>query len=157
MTTISTIGHSNKGADEFVALVVEHDLDTIVDVRTSPYSRYNPQFNRENLKAALEAAGVRYDYRGKNLGGMGENVQFDETIRELVERARAGERLAVMCSEGSHRNCHRGDDLANAFLSYDNVDVRHVQWKGAPVVVHGSPRGATPPPRFQPPQTLAMF
>lgn len=141
-TTIYTVGHSNKKGEEFVALVAEADLQTIVDVRTSPYSRYNPQFNQRALQLSLEAAEIRYDYRGKNLGGLAGNVDFDKTIDELVERAKGGERLAVMCSEGKHTSCHRGDTLAEAFLRR-GVDVGHLQWTGEVITVSPENRAGT--------------
>jgi uncharacterized protein (DUF488 family) len=138
VSTVYTVGHSNKGSDELAALLVEAGIETIVDVRSRPYSRWNPQFNRETLKATLEVAGIGYDYRGKNLGGLDGNVHFHETIDELVRRAGSDERLAVMCSEGSHLKCHRHSDLEPAFLRA-GADVAHLQWTGKLVTVHAEP------------------
>ncbi|AYD87405.1 hypothetical protein SEA_VALENTINIPUFF_112 [Microbacterium phage ValentiniPuff] len=134
MATIWTCGHSNKGGDEFAALVVSAEVGTIVDVRSVPYSRHNPQFNRETLAATLEAAEVYYEWRGENLGGIRRNVDYAETIRELVARAERGERIAVMCSEGSSARCHRGSTLTPSFLQA-GADVAHIEWSGKIVLV----------------------
>ena len=69
MTTIYTIGHSNHESEAFLALLQEHDITLLVDVRSSPYSRYVPQANRETLAHALEAAGIGYRWVGDRLGG----------------------------------------------------------------------------------------
>lgn len=134
MATIWTCGHSNRAADEFAALVVGAEIDTLVDVRTYPSSTYNPQFNRDALAATMNAAGVRYEWRGANLGGRRTNVDYAATIGELAGRAEGGERIAVMCSEGSSARCHRGSMLTPSFLQA-GVDVAHIEWSGAIVLV----------------------
>jgi len=134
MATVWTCGHSNRSVDEFAALVVGAEVETIVDVRSFPWSRYNPQFNRDDLAGSLAVAGVAYEHRGKNLGGKAENVDYAEAIRELVERAEAGERLAVMCSEGSSARCHRGSMLTPSLLQA-GADVAHIEWSGKIMLV----------------------
>lgn len=134
MATVWTCGHSNRGVDEFCALVVDAGIETVVDVRTWPHSKHNPQFNRETLDAWLQLAGVRYEWRGENLGGLRKNVAYTEAIIELADRAEAGERIAVMCSEGSASRCHRGSVLTPSFLQ-TGVDVAHIEWSGRIVTV----------------------
>ena len=125
--TIWTVGHSNKSIDEFVALIAAADIETLVDVRSYPSSKYNPQFNQNPLRRAIEVAGMKYQWAGRNLGGLAGNVRYPETIAALARRAFAGERIAVMCSEGSHLKCHRGDTLAPSFRE-QGLAVAHLQW-----------------------------
>jgi len=64
-----TIGHSNHSLPRFMALLGMHAIELVCDVRSTPYSRFNPQFNRETLQAALKAGGMDYLYLGSALGG----------------------------------------------------------------------------------------
>ena len=64
-----TIGHSNHSIEKFASLLDENGIALLVDVRTAPYSRYNPQFNKENLAHALSEHWIEYAYAGKFLGG----------------------------------------------------------------------------------------
>lgn len=128
MTQIFTVGHSNKSIDELAALLISAEIETLVDVRSSPWSKYNPQFNERTMGASLEAAGIRYEGRGKNLGGKGVNVRYDATIAELAERAKT-EMIAVCCSEGDYRKCHRYEMLTPSFESA-GLDVVHLMWDG---------------------------
>ena len=66
---VLTIGHSNHESDVFVALLRKHGVDVVVDVRSAPYSRYLPHFNKDHLQEALRAAGIDYAFRGQELGG----------------------------------------------------------------------------------------
>ena len=66
---VLTVGHSNHGPDVFVALLRKHGVDVVVDVRSAPYSRYLPHFNKDHLQEALRAAGIAYVFRGRELGG----------------------------------------------------------------------------------------
>ena len=122
-TTILTIGHSDHDTETFMGLLRQHDIILIVDVRSQPYSRWASQFNRESLRDALEAAGLGYHYMGDKLGGrpsdpnayasggpdygeMEASPSYQAGIDELLELG-ADRRLAVMCSEGDYRECHR--------------------------------------------------
>lgn len=115
MSSIYGIGHSNKPIEVFIEKLKEYSIDTLVDVRTRPYSRFNPQFNKNRLSLSLEQAGIKYEWRGNNLGGLGENINEHESICELAERASKGEKIAVCCSEGSELKCHRHTKLMPQF------------------------------------------
>ena len=67
--TIYTLGHSRHSFDDFAALAKRHGVETIVDVRGQPWSRFNPQFNRETFQSALEDAGLGYRWEGERLSG----------------------------------------------------------------------------------------
>lgn len=69
MTTLYTIGHSNIPLDEFLANLRRHKVSVLVDVRSAPYSRYVPHFNKDNLEAYLKEYGVDYRFAGESLGG----------------------------------------------------------------------------------------
>lgn len=142
MKTIYSVGHSNHTAEEFVALLREHGIEMVVDVRSSPYSRYVPQANREALAGTLEAAGIGYRWEGDSLGGKpgGEvadydalraSISFQEGVAGLVVLASKC-RTAIMCAEGDHRRCHRHKLITPALLDR-NMRVLHIQPDGSVV------------------------
>ena len=131
MPTFFTIGHSNRALDAFIAILRDAGVDTIVDVRTVPRSRGNPQFNADTLPAALAACGIDYVHL-RDLGGLRgrqrtgapspngfwENVSFrnyadyamSEPFRSGLQTLRSlGEtrRCAIMCAEAVWWRCHR--------------------------------------------------
>jgi uncharacterized protein (DUF488 family) len=65
---VFTIGHSNLEIGKFVALLKQHGIQAIADVCSSPYSQYNPQFNRELLQKSLQEHGIAYVFLGQELG-----------------------------------------------------------------------------------------
>jgi uncharacterized protein (DUF488 family) len=110
---IFTIGHSNRGLEEFIEILKGAGVEVVVDVRRFPKSKFE-HFNRENLENGLKLAGIDYYYLGDKLGGFRrggyENYtntkEFNEGIEELVKIAE--ERLtAIMCAERLVFRCHR--------------------------------------------------
>ena len=139
---VFTIGHSNHAAEVFLGLLLRHEIEEVVDVRSSPHSRYNPQFNRKTLQAALAEAGVGYGFMGVELGGRPtdpacydseERVQYDrlaetdafkEGIRQVIQRT--GERrIALMCSEKEPLDCHRTLLIAQVLTARD-LGIGHI-------------------------------
>jgi uncharacterized protein (DUF488 family) len=126
--TIFTIGHSTRPIDEFVAMLQNHHIEQLIDVRTIPMSRHNPQFNQEDLKVSLKKADIRYKQLKKlggrrrtskdsiNLGwrnasfrGYADHMatpEFLEGLKSLEEIARA-RNSAIMCAEAVPWRCHR--------------------------------------------------
>jgi uncharacterized protein (DUF488 family) len=118
-----TIGHSNHPVEKFLGLLKQHNIQAIADVRSAPYSRRNPQFNRNNLQAALSEAGIQYVFLGRELGARSADpacyvdgkVQYDrlaatDLFRSGIERLLDGVktyRIALMCAEREPLNCHR--------------------------------------------------
>lgn len=119
-----SIGHSRHTIEEFLAFLVAHGIDVVVDLRTSPFSQIAPQFNEVALKKALKSAGISYLFMGKELGGRPDademydekgRVHYDlvaqtESFKEGIERLLTGMKthnIAMMCSEGSPEKCHR--------------------------------------------------
>jgi uncharacterized protein (DUF488 family) len=127
---ILTVGHSTHPAERLVALVSDHDVELVSDVRRFPASRRHPQFNAGALRNTLAAAGVAYEPFGQELGGRRdrdrgsapsrggaadafrayadymETAEFAAGLGRLEELARE-RRTAIMCAEGDWRHCHR--------------------------------------------------
>lgn len=120
---VFTIGHSNHDVAGLLALLNRHQIDVVVDVRSSPHSRYSPHFNRPELAAALNGH-VRYAWMGDSLGGRPPSPEFydeaghvlygplsrtPEFIRglEQLESNAARYRIALLCAEADPSHCHR--------------------------------------------------
>src|SRR5207244_13278444 len=71
-----TIGHSNHPLDHFLRLGKDHRIEVVVDTRSQPYSKYSPHYDREPLRDALAAAGVKYVFMGRELGGRPDGAEF---------------------------------------------------------------------------------
>ena len=143
--TVLTIGHSTHAPGSFVALLRQHDVTAVADVRSTPYSRFNPQFNREPLAEALEAEGIRYVYLGYELGGRPDDpacyedgrVRYDrvaatESFRDGLARLVHGAntyRIALMCAEKEPLDCHR-TLLVAPVLDERGVEVAHIHADG---------------------------
>lgn len=127
MTTnkVFSLGHSNLPIMEFCSKLMKHEINIIVDVRTKPYSRWSPQFNRSILEHHLELMDVAYVWKGKNLGGLGENENFDENIKWLADLFATGQRVAVLCSEKDYRKCHRHLLIEPELQKY-GVEMEHI-------------------------------
>jgi uncharacterized protein (DUF488 family) len=149
MTSVYTVGHSNHTPEAFLALLRQHAIELLVDVRSSPYSRYVPQANRETLARALAAAGIGYRWMGDRLGGkpagsvadydqLRASPTFQQGIYDLVTRA-VKHRTAIMCAEGDHRQCHRHKLITPALLD-QGVHVLHIQPDGTLVDENREPK-----------------
>lgn len=124
---VFTIGHSTRAISEFLQKLKGHDIEILVDIRTYPRSRFQPQYNQKALADSLSEIGVFYVFKGKNLGGKEENIDYEETIEELVDIVVGGEKLCVMCSEGDYRKCHRSEMLEPSFRE-KGIEVEHIKW-----------------------------
>jgi uncharacterized protein (DUF488 family) len=141
--TLYTIGHSNRSLSEFLELLERHGIESLVDVRSAPYSRYVTHFNRADLEYAVESHKVRYTYLGAELGGRPPGDEFyDEHdhvlyyrvakapffrggIEKLIEEG-AVYRTVFMCSEEDPTNCHRRLLIARV-LTDEGVQVIHIR------------------------------
>ncbi|MDB5178221.1 MAG: hypothetical protein JWN01_164 [Patescibacteria group bacterium] len=127
MRTIWTIGHSVRSAEEVLERLQSYGIDRLVDVRTKPYSRWHPHFNRDRLAQFLADHDINYDWRGANLGGLGENVEYEETLAAVYELA-AAERIVLLCSEAAPEKCHRLTVLTPA-LEQLGAAVEHIRYE----------------------------
>ena len=118
ITTVYTIGHGNHSLARFLALLGDGGIETVVDVRSVPWSRRWPWFRRRELAAALLADGRRYRWLGESLGGRPgpRGADRDAGLAALLETARSS-RTAIMCAEADPAHCHRGSRLAPALLT----------------------------------------
>jgi uncharacterized protein (DUF488 family) len=137
-----SIGHSNHEIGRFIALLRGHGIATLADVRTAPFSRYSPQFNRDALAQSLAAAGITYVFLGRELGGKPEasslrgpsglpdydaiaaTALYRAGLARLMAQGRA-QRTAFMCSEGDPAHCHR-EKLVARSLRAEGWRVRHI-------------------------------
>jgi len=142
---VYTIGHSLHSFKEFVVLLKQHGVTALCDVRSKPYSRMNPQFNRENLKPALREHGIAYVFLGRELGARSEDpscyvhgkVQYDRLARSPLfqnglDRVRDGMkdfRLALMCAEKDPLACHRTILIARQLVKL-GIEVEHILYDG---------------------------
>jgi uncharacterized protein (DUF488 family) len=143
---IYTIGHSTHTIEKLMSLLKEHGITALCDVRSRPYSRMNPQFNREPLKQALRDAGIVYVFLGAELGARSEDkscyrdgqIQYDllartDLFKRGIERVKEGAqryRLALMCAEKEPLECHR-TILVSRTLFEDGVPIKHILADGA--------------------------
>ena len=143
--TVLTIGHSTHALEAFVALLQRHHVTAVADVRSAPYSRFNPQFNRDSFADALDAQGIRYVYLGDSLGGRSgdpacyedgriryDRVATTESFKRGLARVVHGaakHRIALMCAEKEPLDCHRTLLVARA-LDERGVDVAHIHAGG---------------------------
>lgn len=121
---IYTVGHSNHPIERFLALLERPGITLLADVRSSPYSRFNPQFRRDELAAALGRSGIEYLFLGEELGArskdracyddagrvsyrkLAETELFRRGIERLLAAARA-HTVTIMCAEKDPLDCHR--------------------------------------------------
>lgn len=127
--TIKTIGYGLKKIDEFIDKLKENKIEVLVDVRTHPFSHWNAKFSKAPLEAELAKHSIKYLWRGNNLGGLGENIDFEATIDEVVALSSILG-VCVMCTECEPEKCHRFQTLAPAFESR-GTKVIHLRWDKA--------------------------
>jgi uncharacterized protein (DUF488 family) len=143
--TIWTIGHSNRSSEEFTKLLQSHGIELLVDIRTVPRSRHNPQYNRDSLPATLATQQIAYLHI-PGLGGLRhpkkdstntawtndsfrgyadymQTAEFDRNLGALIQTA-AAQRAAIMCAEAVPWRCHRS--LVADALTAREVEVRHI-------------------------------
>jgi len=146
MDEIFTIGHSVHPIEEFIELLTRNGISVLGDVRSSPYSRFAPQFNRESLKAELAKHHISYLYLGAELGPRsadpacyeGGKVQYHrlaatDLFQQGLSRLRKGMAaycIALMCSEKDPVVCHRMI-LICRHLRTEGVRIRHILEDGA--------------------------
>lgn len=138
---VLTIGHSTHSLDAFAALLMQHGVTAVADVRSAPYSRFNPQFNREALERELLVPGIRYVFLGRELGARSDDrscyengrIQYTRLARtdsfrtgiDRVIRGAHDHRVALMCAEKEPLECHRTLLVARALTDLGIV-VQHI-------------------------------
>jgi uncharacterized protein (DUF488 family) len=142
---IWTIGHSNHSARRFIDLLQGAGIDCVADVRSTPFSRRNPQFSQKALTASLKDAGIEYWFLGDALGArptdadcyedgkasyarIAATAAFQEAIRALIDQSHA-KRIALMCAEKEPLDCHR-TVLVGRALAQRDTELAHIHADG---------------------------
>ncbi len=145
-SSIYSIGHGNKSIEDFIAELKAFGIEYLMDVRSKPYSKWNPHFNKEALVDALKKSGITYVFGGDNLGGLPEDRScydrdgkvvydwvkekafFKEGLDRLLKANENKVSLAVMCSESKPEECHRSKLIGRELLKND-VSINHIVGK----------------------------
>jgi uncharacterized protein (DUF488 family) len=138
---IFTIGHSNLSIEDFITLLKQHQITAIADVRSHPYSRYLPHFNKEILKLSLSNTEIKYVFLGRELGARPEDLNcyiggkalyekiaatalFSEGIKRLIEGSQKY-KIALMCAEKDPITCHRTILVCKNLRQFD-LEIQHI-------------------------------
>ena len=148
---IYSIGYGTRTQEGFINTLKMSGIDTVVDVRSIPRSKYVPHFNEDAIFDALEAEGIDYLSAGEKLGGrfsdlslyengrvswdkVARDESFQEAISSLEDLCEDGHIVAIVCSESNPLSCHRFG-LISRTLDSEGMDVRHILGNGE-VVSH---------------------
>jgi uncharacterized protein (DUF488 family) len=142
-----TIGHGNRKPEDFLAMLKDFGIEYLIDVRSQPYSKFNPQFNQNDLKFFLERNGIKYVFMGDTIGGRPtdtscydkegkvdyEAVKMKEFFLNGINRLKTAYNkninVVIMCSESKPCECHRSK-LIGKVLNKDNIVLKHIDEKG---------------------------
>lgn len=141
-SAIYTIGYGARDMQTFIDALQTNSIQYLIDVRSSPYSSYKPEFSKNALQSTLEANDIHYIFMGNNLGGqpddqdcytdgkvdykkVAQQLFFHEGIERLHQAIQRGHCLALMCSEGKPENCHRSK-LIGQVLTAEEIEVLHI-------------------------------
>lgn len=166
---VFTIGHGGRTLDDLAAQLQDREVRFVVDVRSQPYSKYQPEFSRDALQRGLTGAGLEYLFMGDQLGGRpadptcytaNGNVDyaavrrlaaFRQGIQRLLTGCAKGYSLALLCSEGNPEKCHRSG-LVGDELESRGVEVVHLlpdgKVKSQPAVMQARTEGKMLLPGF---------
>ena len=142
-----SIGHSNISAEAFINLLKAHNITCVVDVRSAPYSKYVPQFNKDEFKKTLAVQEIQYVPMGEEFGarrsdpslynGKGyldfeataKSAVFLKGIERIAKGMLDGYRIALMCTEQNPLDCHRFSLVARSFAQF-GFCVKHILQDG---------------------------
>lgn len=145
-TSILTVGYGKLSIDEFCGLLHKRKVTYLVDVRSRPYSKYQPDYSRESIEQTLQQCGIKYVFMGELLGGMPSDpdcyqngkVSYEDCRTKSFHKAgiarlrRAWEQklpIAVMCACGKPQLCHRSKLIGVSLLS-EGIPVLHMDDEG---------------------------
>ncbi|MCF8308708.1 MAG: DUF488 domain-containing protein [Bacteroidales bacterium] len=142
-STIYSIGHGNKKIEDFIDELKNYEISYVLDVRTKPYSKWNPQFNQPALKSKLKEETIQYVYAGDKLGGLPDDSScydnngkvmyniikqkdfFKQGLKRITTANNKRIRLAIMCSESKPEQCHRSKLIGQELLK-NKISVKHI-------------------------------
>lgn len=143
MNKIFTIGHSQHRKDYFLDMLRTYDINYIIDVRSIPFSKHAPNYNKDILKASLISNKINYAFMGEYFGARPKSVDlysekgyldFNKVknskpfligVKNVLKGIELGNRIALMCTEKDPIECHRAILVANAFYER-GIDVEHI-------------------------------
>jgi uncharacterized protein (DUF488 family) len=145
---IFTIGHGTRPIAELLDLLDKFAIGYLADVRSQPYSKFNPQYNRESLHRSLNQQNIKYIYLGDSLGGRPQDPScynnltgridydlvrqkdfFKKGIERLISAHEKNLNVALMCSERKPELCHRSK-LISQTLHEKGIPVHHIDETG---------------------------
>src|SRR5690349_2158316 len=138
---ILTVGHSNHAFEHLLRILQANQVTAVADIRSEPYSGYNPQFGREALRSSLEESGINYVFLGDQLGAhpqdpacyknkkvqyklMAETPSFKQGLKRVLSGAEQ-HRIALLCAEKDPLSCHRSV-LISREIEALGADVSHI-------------------------------
>ena len=145
---IFTVGHSNHDMAAFLQILSDNSIQVVADVRSAPYSKYVPQFNKREIEKAACGAGFKYVFMGDVIGGKPTDPEFidgngkvmydkialsdnfQQGITRLTKGLQDGWLIALMCAEEDPFKCHRHLLIANELELNHNVPVWHIRSDG---------------------------
>jgi uncharacterized protein (DUF488 family) len=142
---IYSIGYASYSISDFLKVLADYGIDVVADVRSQPYSRFKPEFNRENLKNVLQTNNIGYAFLGDQCGAridapecyvdgkidfdrVRQNKEFQKGLRRL-RKAMENYRIAIMCAERDPINCHRAILICRNLRS-EQVVIKHIVENG---------------------------
>lgn len=143
-TTLYSIGHGQKSLDEFYEELISFGIQYVIDVRSSPFSKWAPQFNQREIANYLKSKGLVYAYMGNVIGGRPVNdfcydekghFDYEKMAKEpsfkdgLLRLVTANERqfiVAVMCSESDPSQCHRSKLIGRELYENYHINMKHI-------------------------------
>jgi len=141
-STLYSIGHGNKSIDVFIEELKYFGINYLIDIRSKPYSKYNPQYNQNQLKFSLQNKGFHYTFMGDVLGGLPDDRTcytnghvdynkvkekdfFKKGLQRLITANNKKIKVAIMCSESKPEECHRtkliGEELKNIGIILNHI------------------------------------
>ena len=143
-TTLYSIGHGQKPIEEFYEELTSFGIQYIIDVRSSPFSKWAPQYNQREIAHFLRSNGIVYAYMGNTIGGrpindycydseghfdyekMAQEPSFKEGLLRLVKANEQQLNVAVMCSESDPSQCHRSKLIGRELYENYHINMKHI-------------------------------
>ena len=142
MNDLFTIGYSPHTLDSFLSILKKYQISALADVRSSPYSQFKPEFNKNSLKDFLKEHKIAYVFLGDHCGArvedpscyvngkvdyklVAENQKFKEGL-ERIKKGLENFRIALMCAEKDPVSCHRMILICRSLLKSDDINIIHI-------------------------------
>ena len=142
-STLYSIGHGNKKIQDFIDEIKSFNIQYLLDIRSKPYSKWNPQFNQAQLEIELKNHGIKYVFVGDTLGGLPDDRScydvdgrvvydwikekdfFKSGMTRLTVANNKRVNLAIMCSESKPEECHRSKLIGQELLK-NKISLKHI-------------------------------